>query len=798
MKFLRRLTLGLLTVLATVHVAFSDAGVLIPNNRQQPDARILSLQEMNIDVRIDNGDAWVSIRQIYRNHTGSIQEGNYVFALPAQASVSDFAVWDDVVRIPGVILERKRASEIYNALKWQSIDPGLLQMGERSASEAQRSSVFTARIVPIHGYGSKRVEIEYHQTLPVENLQSFFAVPLHPEAYHVQAAARLTIHFELHSDHPIHDFEPVGSSYPLSLSKQTEHLIVGTFEGNNVTFNQDFAVKYKFDASATDSLAVLTYRNPKPEQPSPVERAPVRPVSEPGFFEASALFGTGNTNRLPAAASNAAPSGPPRTVVALFDTSLSMQWDKLDRSFQALESLLGSLRPVDHFNVMLFNTRLSWFARRPVLVNRNSINSALDFVRKSGIRGGTNLQQALAAALGPGADGPDCYLVLLSDGDATSGTIGNARLAAWFAAKEKALPAASRPHLYVFAVGDDADLILLRRLTAQRGVLEQVRSTEPIDFKLSAFLSKIGRSPLVGLSLTTTPASGFDFVYPLDTTVFPGSVGAWVGKYREPRRQAEFTVHALRDGKQVALTKRAALPADKLDHPGLPRTWARARVDALLAKIDREGEDRASIDEIIRLSRKYKFVTPYTSFLAAPRALLRPRVIRPGDPVLRVKTDPSIHSVIAFFPFGLIRKLRYLRNEDIWETRFYAPDDMTDGTYSVRLILRDRAGNVYRESKTFVIDTRSPVVRIHLTQAEFHRGEPIPLRVSASRWTRTIVARMYGVPPVYLKWNPQAKTNTGRIVIPPDLPAGKYTLTVTAEDFAHNVGSKEESIEVLP
>jgi Ca-activated chloride channel homolog len=797
MKYLRLFTLGVLAVLATAHAAFADAGVLIPSNRQQPDAAILSLQEMNIDVRIDNGDARVSIRQIYANHTGNILEGNYVFALPAQAGVSDFAVWDGVVRIPGVIMERKRASEIYNALKWQSIDPGLLQMGERSASEARRSAVFSARIVPIPGFGSKRVEIEYHQTLLAENLESFFAVPLHPEAYQVQTATHLKIRFELHSDHPIHDFETVGKTYPLSLSKQTANLIVGTFEGNNVTFNQDFAVKYKFDGSHTDSLAVFTYRNPRPEQPSPVEQAPLQPRSEPGFFEASALFGTGNANPSPAA-SIAAPPGPPRTIVALFDTSLSMQWDKLDRSFQALESLLESLRPVDRFNVLLFNTEISWFAKRPVPVSRAAINSALDFVRKSGIRGGTNLEQALEAALGPGADGPNRYFVLLSDGDPTSGAIGNARLAAWFAEKEKSVPAASRPHLYVFAVGDDADLPLLRMLTATRGVLEQVRSTEPIDFKLAAFLSKIGRSPLGGLSLAATPADDFDFVYPLDATVFPGSVGAWVGQYREPRPQAEFIAHALRDGKELALTTRAGLPAENLDHPGLPRTWARARVDALLANIDREGEDRASIDEILRLSRKYKFVTPYTSFLAAPRALLRPRVIRPGDPVLRVKTDPSIDSVIAFFPFGLVRKLRYLSNEDIWETRFYAPNDMTDGTYSVRLILRDGAGNVYRETKTFVIDTRSPLVRINLARTQFHRGQTIPLRVSASRWTRTIMARMYGVPPVYLEWNPEAKASTGRIFIPSDLPAGKYTLTVTAEDFAHNVGSKEASIEVLP
>ena len=76
-------------------------------------------------------------------------------------------------------------------------------------------------------------------------------------------------------------------------------------------------------------------------------------------------------------------------------------------------------------------------------------------------------------------------------------------------------------------------------------------------------------------------------------------------------------------------------------------------MDALLDKIVRQGEDRATVDEIIRLAKKYKFVTPYTSFLAAPRALLRPRVIRPGDPVLRLKADESIVSRDRAVPLGL-------------------------------------------------------------------------------------------------------------------------------------------------
>jgi Ca-activated chloride channel homolog len=33
-----------------------------------------------------------------------------------------------------------------------------------------------------------------------------------------------------------------------------------------------------------------------------------------------------------------------------------MQWEKLERSYQALETLLHTLRPADHFGLVLFNS----------------------------------------------------------------------------------------------------------------------------------------------------------------------------------------------------------------------------------------------------------------------------------------------------------------------------------------------------------------------------------------------------------------------------------------------------------
>jgi Ca-activated chloride channel family protein len=153
---------------------------------------------------------------------------------------------------------------------------------------------------------------------------------------------------------------------------------------------------------------------------------------------------------------------------------------------------------------------------------------------------------------------------------------------------------------------------------------------------------------------------------------------------------------------------------------------------------------------------------------------------------------------VALFPFGLVKPLRYLPLEDTWQTRFLAPADMEDGTHHVRLILRDKQGRVFRESKTFVIASKPPSVRVRLEKTSFRRGEAVKLLVGASATARTILARMPGVSAIGLRWSEEAKANTGQLIVPTHLAAGRYSLTVTAEDFAHNIGTQEVMIEVLP
>jgi Ca-activated chloride channel homolog len=755
--------------------ARADSWQITPSTLQAPSPDVLSIAEFHADIKIDGGHAIVSIREVFRSKTNGVLEGTFGAALPGDATISDFAVWDDVVRIPGVILERKRAGELYDQIRAMKVDPGLLQSGEVSEStaegEAKRSTEFSAKIVPIPGEGFKRVELEYRQTVPVNQLASLFVLPLKPEANRALAIENFSLTLDLKSPQALSGFQVVSKSFVLKFSKQDAHEIQATFQANNFVAREDFAVRYKVAADAKPQ--VEAYRDPH--------------SGDPGFFDVSTILTGGEPPDRRA----------PRTVLVLIDTSLSMQWDKLERGFQALEGTLRSLMPADQFNVLVFNSDVKSSTAGPVAATPAAIAKALDFVRSSTLRGGTNLEKALKMALEQSRSA-NTDVVVLSDGEMTEGAVVPNKLAVWFDGAWSARPPELRPHVYTLAIGDDANLRLMKRLAAHAGATEQVRSTEPLEFKLAAFIGKIGLQPFDSVTLNAIPAANFDLVYRLESTNYPASRASWVGEYKQPG-QATFAVSSTYAGRAVPpQSTSATLPADETDHAYLPPTWARARVDALLEKIDRDGEDAATIAEIIRLSRKYKFVTPYTSFLAAPRSLLRPRLIRPGDPVLRVRTDPSVVSVIALFPFGLTKPLRYLKEEDIWQTRFLAPSDMPDGIHTVRLILRDRDGHVVREQKTFIISSQPPIVRTTLSKNQAKAGETITLNVRASQTTRRITARLYGAESVTIHWSEDLKSNTGVLVVPASLPAGRYSIHVTAEDIAHNVSHQEVPLDVLP
>jgi Ca-activated chloride channel family protein len=285
-------------------------------------------------------------------------------------------------------------------------------------------------------------------------------------------------------------------------------------------------------------------------------------------------------------------------------------------------------------------------------------------------------------------------------------------------------------------------------------------------------------------------------VYPvLAQPPAPGSLSGWIGRYAAPQERVRFDLSSslLREGRgsiEAPLPERATQARD------LPRRWARARVDYLLARIEAEGERREWVDEIIALSKRYKFVTPYTAFLAAPRSLLRPRRIQPGDPVLRVECDPSTVAAVALFPFGLRLPLVRRPGTHVWEGRFLVPEGLKDGRYAVRIALRDAAGGSVSETKHFVIDGRAPVIEPDVL-GRARPGEMLRVAVRTDEDVIVLEARLGDGAPVPLRWDEAAKRSVGFLRVPP-LVLGAQSVFIEAVDVAKNRGFARARVEVRP
>jgi Ca-activated chloride channel family protein len=767
----------LFSLLFLVFSVNAQTGVLIPLPKDKPDEKMLSIQTMNVSICVDNQTAIVQVTQIYENHTANTLEGKFVFALPETASVSDFAVWDGTTRIPGVMMERRRANEIYGEIKAQAIDPGILQIDD----DAGGKTVFSAKVFPIPPFGTKRIEIEYTQNLPVENFGSHFTFPLKSSYGEPQTVGKFSLALCAYSEFPFSSVNYDAQNFPLQISKQTENEFVGGFSAENYTLNNDFSFDYAIKTE-NSLLSFIAYRAPERISAYELRNPALAAKNADGYFELRAVFNE-----------KSAQETAPRRVILLVDTSLSMYGEKLQRAVESAEFLLQNLNERDEFNLVLFGNEPNVFSPNPLTATPENVENVLGFLKNSNLGGGTNLKKALAKSIeiAQKFSSGEKSVVLISDANPTRETVNKRAILSLFDKPQTSVK------IYGLALGSDADTTLFNELAKETGGFYiQARETEDVSPIQEILLSKIGSQTIENLNFSSDFADNFYEVYRSGENSFNGSSFSFIGRYREPRTttvnlKANFGANA------INLLKTVELPALADFHTNLPRLWARARIDWLVKEMDLNDEREDYITEIIALSQKYKLVSPYTAFIAAPRALLRPRLIQPGDPVIRVKTDESITQVFAVLPFGETLPLKFLESEGVWETRFLAPAWMADGSYNCRLLLTDKGGNGFEETKTFVVDSNAPILKINLPKTSYKSGEEIEIRVSADKDTAKLTARIYGAKPVQLFWSNAEKANIGKIVVPSNLASGKYVLTVSAEDFAHNQSSEEIRIEVL-
>ncbi len=437
-------------------------GLLIPTDRELPPLR---LTYQRIEVAIVGQVATTKVEQSYHNSTDRDLEAEYLFPLPAGASVRDFSMWVGGKRYRGKAIDASKARQTYEDIVRRLQDPGLLEYISRD--------LWKVRIYPVPRKGDQKIEITYTSILPVEGGMISYQYLLRNGQSVPATVKDFTMVVRIDSPDPL---GPIYSpSHDVAIDRQGDRKAVVSFERNACKLDKDFQLFFVPKAERI-GFSLLTQRE------SPGDR---------GFF----LLMLSPSNL----AKDKDPSIP-RDLVLVLDTSGSMEHEKLRQAKAALKHTLDTLGPDDRFALIAFATTPTPFRQSLSASTAQDLRKARAWVEDLKAEGGTDISAALEAALGfrtERGSGRTFQIVFLTDGLPTVGLTDTSKI----------LKIVDRGNsdgirIYPFGVGDDVDAHLLDLLAEKtRGCSTYVRPTEDVDVKVSAFSAKIQRPVRTDLEL---------------------------------------------------------------------------------------------------------------------------------------------------------------------------------------------------------------------------------------------------------------------------------------------------------
>jgi Ca-activated chloride channel family protein len=567
---------GLVLAAAAVPSLRAD-GFIIPDRRPGERVPPLSVKYHRVKVEISGQVARTSVDQVFVNPSDRDIEGTYIFPVPEGASVSDFAMFIGNERVRGEILESAEARRIYEGIVRRMKDPGLLEYLGRN--------LFRARIYPIPARGEKRVQISYTEVLKAENGLVKYLYPLNTEKFSRDPLGDVGISVRISSPVPI--VNVYSPSHKVSVRKDAAGSALVGYEARDVRPDKDFLVYYSLSKDDV-GLSLLSWEG-----------------ADGGYF----MF--------LAAPRFAAPGEKvvAKNIVLVLDSSGSMSGTKMRQAREAARFVLNHLGAGDEFTLVDFDDGVTAFSDGLVPATAENVGKALKFVDAIEDTGGTNINDALLAALARMRDGDrPGYVLFLTDGLPTAGTTDTADIL-----RNVERANALRSRIFVFGVGDDVNTELLDRLSSDhRGTSVYIGETEDLERSLSGFYEKIS-SPLLSDLAVDFPGIETSQVYPRSLPdLFKGSQLVLVGRYR-----GRGPLRAVLTGRSGRQEKRFVLENVKTEtgarYDFLPRLWATRRIGYLLEEIRLRGSNSELVEEIRRLGLKYGIVTPYTSFLVTER-----------------------------------------------------------------------------------------------------------------------------------------------------------------------------------
>jgi Ca-activated chloride channel family protein len=289
------------------------------------------------------------------------------------------------------------------------------------------------------------------------------------------------------------------------------------------------------------------------------------------------------------------------------------------------------------FNVIAYSDGVRALFDGLVEASDANVSRAMEDVDRIDASGGTAIYDALQAALGQwamlrerGAGRPK-YVIFLTDGQPTIPAHNRPEtIEEDVILRETAKANDLGARIFAFGVGYDVNIRLLDKLVGDNhGRGDYVKPNEPIESKVASLYNKIKNPVMTNLAVKLHGVRVYD-MYPREIgDLFEGDQIVVAGRYdardiaKLPSREdgaypSQLVITGQYEGKTRGFEYPVMLMPNtsRLGFDFVEKIWAVRRVGFLMDQIQLNGRSEELVDELVRLSRTYGIMTPYTSFLA--------------------------------------------------------------------------------------------------------------------------------------------------------------------------------------
>jgi len=571
MKGRRTAVLAVFALLALCRTA-GATGILVPEDKSLPP---LSVKTHRVSVRVEGSVGTTHVSQAFLNSTNRRLEATYVFPIPRDAALTDFAMFINGKRQSGEVVEAGRARQVYQDIVRRLRDPGLL--------EYMDCGLLRMRVFPIEPNSTTEVEVTYTQALPFESGVYEYTFPLKTGHRASKVLEDFTLSVEIAGKQPIKSV--YSPTHEVGVTRKDDYHALAGFERTGALLDTDFTLFYTV-GEEDFGLNLLTHRR----------------KGQDGYF---ALM---ISPRVALQSDRVMP----KDVCFVLDTSGSMQeQNRIESARQAVAFCLKALNPGDRFALVTFSTGVELYGDGMTEATPEAVAKAVEHVSGLEARGGTDLCGAALEALKMAPEGDRPYLiVLVTDGKPTVGVTDPDKIVQGVEGANSA-----NVRIFTFGIAENLNVVLLDKIAeTTKGYSDYVAPGREIETKISTFFRKVSHPVLSNLELSFGRVKVAD-LYPQQVPdLFRGSQVVAFGRYQGEGDVAVRLTGTI-DGRRQTFTYDAAFPEENAGNDFVPQLWARRKIGYLLDQARLHGESSELTEEIVRLSKEYGIATPYTSYL---------------------------------------------------------------------------------------------------------------------------------------------------------------------------------------